>query len=177
MEWGKESALFIIEIFKNIFRGKRPVISHDVRYTLDGIISVTAPHRLIISKATNGGGSLKKEDEMYYSVLYCYNDERFIKKLPEINNLKADVHLRYIIRRVLEEKKVVIRLGELPPDSILYDGMKKYGSNITEYYLLRSRKREAMFLILTTNDIEINPFDEYRMELELQISRLKKYFK
>lgn len=176
MAWDTVAEKFL-DLLKAFLPSKKLPIRIEISDIIkSNIVRLSGAHRVTILEVKNGGSDLSGDKDMFISVLFCYEDERYIKKLPEFNNVKIDWHFRSIIRRTIDEDVVALTLGEVPEGTFLYEGMFRYGSNLSEYHLLKNDRKKAYFLVLATTIIERNPFDKYRMETNLEINKIKKYF-
>lgn len=143
----------------------------------DNIFRYDGVHRVSLVQMTNGGSSLKSEADIFMTVLYECEDNRYVSKLPTIKNLKVDESMREHIRRTLNKQFSIISASTTATDTTLGKMLKAYGTNYSESYLLKRTRKKALVLSISTALKESNPFDNYRTDIEIQIDRIKQLLK
>lgn len=176
MSW---SDTLISEAFtwlKELLRSKQDI--HQIESIIkDNIFRFEGVHRVSLVQLTNGGSSLKEEQDIYMTVLFECEDNRYVSKLPTIKNMKVDESMREHIRRVLNRKFSALSTSRIESNTTLGKMLKSYGTTYSESYLLKRSKKKALVLSISTSVRDSNPFDHYKTDIEIQVDRIKQLLK
>lgn len=163
----------VVEFFKLFRRSSKSLITHEIVDIVKGrIFRYKGIHRIALIEITNGGSTLTGEEDMYFTILYICEDNKYLSSLPPINRVKIDESFREFIREVINHKIAKLYYGETE-EGMLKELMRKYGANYSESHLIKKSKRSIIMITLSTTEIETNPIEQNQLEIEIDIGRIR----
>lgn len=177
----KDLFLGLLRALGSLFRKRKKSYSVPiaVREMRDRIIDYSGAHKILLLKVTNGKSSLAGGTKMFVTTIDKYENEMFVKRVPEFDHTAVDVFFQYVIMRTIIEERFEVHFGMVDQDSMLHKRWARSGVNMSEFNLIKKSEKEAIIFIMSTTDpetAELNPFTENRMEINREINHLREYY-
>lgn len=139
------------------------------------VIDESNAERVLILKSSNGGGKPSPGSDLYVSVIH----EMSVKGVEQIKNqhqkiLIDEAYLK-IIQRIISERSVEIRVGELPENSFLRLLNDQEGFKQLYFFEIKSNADNYFFGIFSTK-AETGFSKPDKLAFKLAIDSIKKVF-
>ena len=142
---------------------------------IERILNQSGAHRVLILKASNGGGIPKPGSEMFIKLLYAATEEEEPNIYEKYNSIKVDGQYVEMLINIQKNGMVIEKVSEMP-NSLLKRIYQSEEINYAEFYFLGNTATELYFCTVNSKNEEDFSQPSKRVAIELGINDLRKIF-
>ena len=142
---------------------------------IERILTQSEAHRVLVLKASNGGGVPKPGSEMFIKLLYAATEEEEPNIYEKYNSIKVDGQYIEMLINIQKNGQVIENIEELP-NCLLKRIYQSEGIKYAEVYFLGNTATEMYYCAINSKSDEdfIDPIK--RVGIELGVNDLRKIF-